>query len=254
MRTPIIAGNWKMNQLSGQAWELAKGITEKVGSMGDKEVVLCPPFTSLATVYSIIKDTPLKLGAQNAYCEKKGAFTGEVSPGMLRDAGCSYVILGHSERRLIFDEDDELINQKVKISLATGLRVILCVGETLEQRDQGNEEAVVASQLEGSLADISDEDMTAVVIAYEPVWAIGTGETATPAEANKMHAFIRKSLSIVFSEKVAEETRILYGGSVNPDNVKELMEQEEIDGVLVGGASLSADSFVQLVRYELQAA
>jgi triosephosphate isomerase len=249
MRIPIIAGNWKMNTVVEDAKALVQDLTTRVKDVNNVEIVVCPPFTSLAVVAGVTKGSNIGLGAQNLYWEKSGAFTGEVSGPMLKVIGCSYVIIGHSERRTYFHETDETVNKKIFAALAEGLKPIVCVGETLEERENGKTFDVVKRQVTNGLAKLSAEQMKAVVIAYEPVWAIGTGKTATPEQAQEVHAFIRKLLTEMFGETTAEETRIQYGGSVNPGNATALMSQADIDGALVGGASLKADSFEKIVKF-----
>ena len=249
MRVPLIAGNWKMYKTIGEAVELVEGLLRGLGDLHDREVLVCPPYTALHALSPLLQDTPVKLGAQDVFYEPQGAYTGAISPLMLRDIGCSYTIVGHSERRQFFGEDDALINRKLRAALAHSLRVILCVGETKPQRDAGDAETVVVSQLRGSLAEVSAADLESLVIAYEPVWAIGTGDTATPDDAQAMHATIRRTLAELYSEAAAQALRIQYGGSVKPDNVDELMAQPDIDGALVGGASLKADSFLRIVQF-----
>jgi triosephosphate isomerase len=217
-------------------------------SISHVELCVCPPFTSLATSASMLVSSGIQLGAQNCHFEAKGAFTGEISPMMLAEAGCSYVILGHSERRTIFGEKDAEIKKKVKAVIGVGMRAILCIGETLEEREGEKTEQVLHDQLNGSLEGIMLEEMEKVTIAYEPVWAIGTGKTASPQQAQDAHAFIRASLAAMYSDEVAASTRILYGGSVKGDNAKELFAQTDIDGGLIGGASLKADSFLAIAR------
>lgn len=249
MRTPLLAGNWKMYKTTGEARELVEGLLRDLGDVGDREVLVCPPFTALQTVGALVRGTPIKLGAQDMHTESQGAFTGAISPVMLRDLGCTHVIIGHSERRAIFGEGDALINKKVLTALAHDLTPILCVGETKPQRDAGQAEAVVVGQLRGGLADLSAEQIGRLVVAYEPVWAIGTGDTATPADAQAMHATIRRTLAELAGAAVAATVRIQYGGSVKPDNVDELMAQTDIDGALVGGAALKADSFLRIIHF-----
>ena len=251
MRKPIIAGNWKMNMVGDEALELVKGIKEELKEVKDVEVVVCPPFTSLEKVAQTIKDTEIQLGAQNVYFQEKGAYTGEVSILMLKDSGCRYVICGHSERREYFKEDNEIINKKVKAVLTGGLFPILCVGERLEEREAGKQKEVVYDHLTGGLASLSREEAAKIVIAYEPVWAIGTGKTATPQDAQDMHLFIRQTLTKMYTQELANKIRIQYGGSVKPENVDELMKQADIDGALVGGASLASGSFVRIVKFSL---
>lgn len=250
MRKPLIAGNWKMNKTVAQATELVEGLLAGVGQPQDREVLVCPPFTALHAVGRLIKGSPMMLGAQNLYPRDSGAYTGEVSARMLLEAGCSHVIIGHSERRGYFGESDEFANQKIKATLGAGLKVILCVGESRQQREAGQAERIVTDQVRRCLADLIAEDMAEVVIAYEPVWAIGTGLTARPEDAEEMHACIRSLLGELFSEQVAEVMRILYGGSVKPGNIDDLMVQPDIDGALVGGASLEAQSFLRIIHFE----
>jgi triosephosphate isomerase (TIM) len=248
MRRPIVAGNWKMNKTATEAVALVDACKGELSGIQGVDIVLCPPFTALHAVGKAIGGTRVDLGAQNMHGEKSGAFTGEVSADMLRDLGCHYVILGHSERRQYFKETDEMVNKKAKAALAAGLRPIVCVGELLEQREAGKTESVVETQVRGSLAGLSASDMLSTVIAYEPVWAIGTGKTATPAQAQEVHAFIRKALKAMLDEHVAQSVRIQYGGSVKASNAKELFHQPDIDGGLIGGASLEARSFVDIVK------
>ena len=248
MRKPIIAGNWKMNNTINEAVELVNGLKRELVDTTGVDIVVCPPYTALSDVREILIGSDIGLGAQDLYWEEKGAFTGEISPQMLKDAGCQYVIIGHSERRKLFSETNETVNKKLKAALAVGLLPIVCVGETLEERQAQKTFDVVKDHVEGSLAGLSGAEMENVVIAYEPVWAIGTGETATPQQAEEVHKFIRGLLAGIFGEETAKNTRIQYGGSVKPDNIKELMREEDIDGALVGGASLKIDSFNQLVK------
>jgi len=250
MRKPLIAGNWKMNKTVAQATELVEGLLAGLGQPQDREVLVCPPFTALHAVGRLVEGTPIMLGAQNLYPKDSGAYTGEISAPMLLEAGCSYVIVGHSERRGYFGETDEFINQKIKAALGAGLKTILCVGESRQQREAGQAESIVTKQVRGCLAGLTAEDMAGVVIAYEPIWAIGTGLTARPEDAEEMQACIRSLLGELFSEEVAEATRILYGGSVKPNNIDELMAQPDIDGALVGGASLEAQSFLRIIHFE----
>lgn len=248
MRTPIIAGNWKMYKTMGEATALVKAIKKDLGSIDKAEIVICPAFTALNTVYGLIENSMIKVGAQNLFWEKEGAFTGEISPLMLKDCGCEYVIIGHSERRQYFHETNEIVNKKIKMALDVGLMPIACVGEILVERESGKTNAVIEAQLKGAFADISNDDMLTMVIAYEPVWAIGTGKTATPAMAQEVHKFIREWLASNFTGDIAQSTRILYGGSVKPENIKDLMAQDDIDGGLIGGASLKAESFIAITR------
>jgi triosephosphate isomerase (TIM) len=251
MRKPIVAGNWKMNKTTAEAAELASGIARELGSLLGVEVVLCPPFTALKSVGDALNGTSIHLGAQNMHWEKPGAFTGEISAEMLRELFCHYVILGHSERRQLFGETDEIVNRKTKAALAAKLKPIVCVGETLEQRDAGRMEAVVEAQVRGSLAELTRAELGEVVIAYEPVWAIGTGRTATPQQAQDVHALIRSVIVDMGDEGLARALRIQYGGSVKPSNAKELFGQPDIDGGLIGGASLDVRSFVEIVKAAL---
>jgi triosephosphate isomerase (TIM) len=252
MRTPLLAGNWKMYKTVGEAVELVEALVAGIDGVQGREVLVCPPFTALQTVSPIIDGTPIALGAQNMYYEAQGAFTGEVSPSMLKDIGCTYVILGHSERRQVFGEDDALVNRKIHAALEHGLRAIMCVGESKPQRDAGQAESIVVGQVRAGLKDISAAQMAEVVIAYEPIWAIGTGDTATPADAQAMHTAIRNTLNNLYGNDVAQSVRIQYGGSVKPDNVDELMSQTDIDGALVGGASLKAENFLRIVKFVAQ--
>ena len=244
----FIAGNWKMNKDLGDARELAQDVVAAVGDPGTVRVAVCPPFISLDVVFGTLRDSRIRLGAQNMHHADEGAFTGEVSAPMLRSVGCAYVILGHSERRQYFGETDEGVNQKVKQALAHDLTPIICVGETLEQRKAGNERTVVQQQVEGALAGIDVTRADDVVIAYEPVWAIGTGETATPEQAQEMHAFIRELLQDMAGADVAGDLHVLYGGSMKPHNAEELLAQDDVDGGLIGGASLKADAFAAIVE------
>jgi len=245
MRTKVIAGNWKMNNDLNGTIGLISGIkSELAGKSFSAKLIVCPPFTSLETANELLKGSGIGLGAQNMYFEESGAFTGEISASMLKSVGCEYVILGHSERRTIFGESDEVINKKVKKALAAGLKPIFCIGETLEERETGVTFDVVKRQVVNGLAGVTEAEMDTVIIAYEPVWAIGTGKVSTPEQAQEVHAFIRAELVSLFGPAVAEKTIIQYGGSVKPDNAKELLGQPDIDGALVGGACLKADSFV----------
>jgi triosephosphate isomerase len=249
-RKPIIAGNWKMHKNRKEAADLANALANSVGTLTSVEVVLCPPYTALEVVGNAIRGTNIRLGAQNCHWADSGAFTGEIAPGMLVDVGCQYVIIGHSERRQYFAETDESINKKAQAAYRHGLIPIICVGETLEQRQGGKTEEVVTAQVRGCLAGLPADKIAASVIAYEPVWAIGTGQTATKEQAQEVHALIRRLVAEMFSPEVAAQIRIQYGGSVKPQNIRELMAQPDIDGALVGGASLEAESFTAIVRYE----
>ena len=248
MRKPIIAGNWKMNMDNKQAEELARDIVEKITDITGIDFIICPPFTSLNTVQNVIKDTDISLGAQNMHWEGKGAFTGEISASMLLTLGCNYVILGHSERRAYFHETDEIVARKVKAAIESGLTPILCVGETRKEREEGITEKVVETQVRGVVEGLSPELFDGAVIAYEPVWAIGTGLTATSEQAQEVHGFIRKLLDNIFGTEIAEKTRIQYGGSMKPSNAHELLNEPDIDGGLIGGASLDAESFEGIVK------
>lgn len=247
-RKRIIAGNWKMNKTVAEAVELSTAIRAELSECSDVDVVLCPPFTALASVAETLEGTTISYGAQNMHWEASGAYTGEISPFMLRGLYCHYVILGHSERRTYFGETDEIVNRKAKAALAATLRPIVCVGETLAQRESGEHMSVVAGQVKASLADIAEADLKKTVIAYEPVWAIGTGLTASPEQAQEMHAFVRKEIASLCSQEAADAVRIQYGGSMKPANAEELLAQPDIDGGLIGGASLEARSFVELVK------
>lgn len=249
MRKPIIAGNWKMFKTTSEARELVRQLKEALADVDSVEIVVSPPFTALATVAGELKGSNISVAGQNMYWEESGAFTGEVSPLMLKDIGCTHVIIGHSERRQFFNETDGTVNKKVKAALKTGLTPIVCVGETLEERELGATMKVVERQIRDGLDGLSPREMEKTVIAYEPVWAIGTGKTATPQQAEEVHQLIR-SIIAQRADSVAQDLRILYGGSVKPDNVDELMAQPDIDGALVGGASLQADPFVRIVRFK----
>lgn len=249
MRKPIIAGNWKLNKTIAESRELSTQLAERLKEIDDREIIIAPVYTALATVADVIKNSPIQLAAQNCYSEKGGAFTGEVSPEFLQDAGCQYIIIGHSERRQLMNETDHFINQKLFRVLETGLKPILCIGETLQERENDRMLEVLTTQIKGGLANLTTKQMTTVVIAYEPVWAIGTGKTASAEQAEDAHSFIRGLLQELFDSEVATQTRILYGGSVKPNNVDELMTQENIDGALVGGASLNAEDFVRIVQF-----
>ena len=247
-RKKIIAGNWKMNKTVSEAEYLAGDIARELGDCREVDVVLCPPFTALKVVGDAIADTFIKLGAQNMHWEPDGAYTGEISAGMLRSLYCHYVILGHSERRTYFHETNEIVNRKVKAAVHANLVPILCVGETLDERDAGQEKDVVRAQVEESLDGMVVEELKQVIIAYEPVWAIGTGRTASPQQAQEMHAYIREVLAGMVGEDTAQTIRIQYGGSMKPANAAELLAQPDIDGGLIGGASLEARTFVEIVR------
>ena len=248
LRKPIIAGNWKMHNTISEALEMVEVLLPLIEDK-DREVVICPNFISLQEVSKMLVNTRLKLGAQNMYYEDKGAYTGEISPVFLKEVNVTYVILGHSERRHIFGEKNDLINNKVKAALKYGLSPIMCVGETLGEREKGTTLNVIKNQIEGGLAGLKGNPLEKLVIAYEPVWAIGTGKTATKEDANEVIGYIRKILTDNFGQQIGNSTRILYGGSVKPSNIKELMEMDEIDGALVGGASLKAEDFAKIINY-----
>ena len=251
MRRILVAGNWKMNLLQSQAAALSQALAGKYPSCA-AEILVCPAAPYLSSVDSTIRGSAVQLGAQNLYFASQGAFTGEVSGDMLKDVGCRWVLIGHSERRQFFDEQDEMLAKKVAAGLQHGLKVVLCVGELLAERQAGQTEAVLEKQLSG-LSQVSAEQMHDVVLAYEPVWAIGTGVTASTEQAQQAHAFLRAQLQARYSEAVASATRILYGGSVKADNALELLSQPDVDGALVGGASLKADSFCAIIEAGLQA-
>ena len=249
-RRPIIAGNWKMNKTSTEARDLASKLIPLVSGVKDRDIVLAPPFTSLPAVAETIKGTNMALSAQDLFWEEKGAFTGEISAEMLLDLGCKYVIIGHSERRQFFGETDETVNKKVRQALNKGLLPIVCAGELLSEREAGKANEVIERQVVGALKGVTAAEMQKIVIAYEPVWAIGTGKTATPDQANEIHAFIRQKIKSMYNGDVAGALRIQYGGSVTPENVSTLMAKPDIDGALVGGASLKPESFAALVNYK----
>ena len=251
MRRPVIAGNWKMYKLIAEAVQTAVDLKPLVANANHCEVVVAPVFTSLKTVADRLEGSNVRVAGQDCSTETKhGAHTGEVAADMLRDAGASHVIVGHSERRQFYCESDDFVNRKALAALKSGLTVIVCVGETLEQRDGGAAESVVKGQVEGGLRDLTASDLERIIIAYEPVWAIGTGRTATPEQAQEMHAFVRRVFAGRFSQEAAAALRILYGGSVKPDNIAGLMNQPDVDGALVGGASLEPESFAKIVNYD----
>jgi triosephosphate isomerase len=247
-RRPIIGGNWKMNTTVRTALDLAEDLVRRLGDVARVDVVLCPPFPNLETVYKVIEGSTLQLGAQDVFWEQSGAYTGEVSAQMLTAVGCQWVIVGHSERRRLIGESSEMVNRKLHAALHGDLNIILAVGETGEERHAGRTEAVCEEQLFGSLANVARERMAQIVIAYEPVWAIGTGETATPDQAREAHAHVRYVLERIYGQDVAQATRIQYGGSVTAANAQELMSQPGVDGALVGGASLKPDEFAAVVK------
>ena len=250
MRKTIIAGNWKMYKTITEAIELSNGLKRELYNLDTQnlEAVLCPPFTALTEVSEVLADSEIQLGAQNAYWQDEGAFTGEISCKMLKDAGCKFVILGHSERRQFFGDTNETVNKKICAALKHGLTPIVCVGETLSEREKNLTFDVLTKQTENSLKGLSKEDLLKMVIAYEPVWAIGSGKTATPDQAQEVHKFIRDLLKKMYDKSTAEAIRIQYGGSVKPENIAELMRQPDIDGALVGGASLVIETFAQIVK------
>ena len=248
-RKKIVAANWKMNMTQGEAAAFVETFVREIGDSADVEVVIVPPFTALPKVSELLHDSAnVKLGAQNMYWEKGGAFTGEISAAMLRDLFVRYVVLGHSERRQLLGETDEIVNRKLRAAHDAGLRPVVCIGETLEQRERGEVEKVLGTQLRGSLANLNAKELNETVVAYEPVWAIGTGRTATTEQAQEAHAFVRQTLAEISDDTTAGKIRIQYGGSVKPDNARSLMSQPDIDGALVGGASLDPRSFAQIVR------
>jgi len=250
MRKPFMAGNWKLNTDSHSSVALAKAVAAGSADLaGDHvDVAVMPPFVYLQAVAQAVSSSAVAVGAQDVYFEQKGAFTGEISPAMLKDVGCTYVLCGHSERRHVIGESDELVGRKVTVAINGGLLPILCVGELLDERDGSKTENVVERHLRTGLAGLDAERMSAVTIAYEPVWAIGTGRTATPQQAQEVHLFIRGLLAKMYGKDLAREIRILYGGSVKPENARELMAQADVDGLLVGGASLKADDFIKIIQ------
>jgi len=247
-RKKFIAGNWKMNTTLDEAKALAKGVVDTVGSVSDVDVAICPPFTNLLAVAEVIKGSSVKLGAQDVHWEAKGAYTGKVSCAMLKSVGVTYVIIGHSEQRQYFSETDQTVNKKVKAVLAADLLPIICVGETLEERKSGKMDSVIETQVRGAFEGVSAAAAVKCTIAYEPVWAIGTGETATPQQANEAHIYIRKIISQIFGDETANTIRIQYGGSMKPDNAKALLAQSDVDGGLIGGAALKAADFQGIVK------
>jgi triosephosphate isomerase len=252
-RRPVVVGNWKMQKLQAEASSLVRELRRLVDTVNEVEIGIAPPFTALATVCQDLQGSVIKLGAQNCHFEESGAYTGEIAPKMLADAGCTYVIAGHSERRHVFGEQDDNISKKVKLILQHGMTPILCVGETFDERDEEQTFRVVGRQVEIGLSGFTARGVEKTIIAYEPVWAIGTGKTATPEQAQEVHAFIREYVKDVYGDEAAAKTRIQYGGSVKPSNARELMEQPDIDGALVGGASLEASTFAEIVRAAIPA-
>lgn len=249
MRTPIIAGNWKMFKTRSETGAFFDAILPQIQNVDHCEIVVAPPFTSLTTAVEKTHGTRVAISAQDAHWEDQGAFTGEVSVKMLRDAGCSYTIIGHSERRQYFGETDEFVDKKTRAAVRGGLKAIVCVGETLSERDAGQASEVVRRQVRNGLGRLTEQDLSHIIVAYEPVWAIGTGRTATPEIAAEMHAEIRKVFAEIFNADQADALRILYGGSVKPDNISALMKKADIDGALVGGASLEPASFAAIIKY-----
>ena len=250
-RRPLIAANWKMHKTLAEAISFVESIQKETGPCADREVLIAPAFTALKAAGDTLKQQGYSLGAQNCHWEEKGAFTGEISPAMLKDLGCAYVIVGHSERRQLFGDTDRTVKLKAAAVIRAGMAPVVCVGEVLDERERGQTFEVIGKQVEGALEGLSAEQMDGVVIAYEPVWAIGTGRTATPAQAQEVHAFIRSRISSLFNKAIENKVRILYGGSVKPSNVDSLMSEPDIDGALVGGASLEVDSFKSLVGFNV---
>ena len=250
MHKPLIAGNWKMHKTLAEAQDLARELAGNLRDVVDREVVIAPVYTALSAVAEVIAVSSVQLAAQNCYPAASGAFTGEVSPQLLKDVGCNYLIIGHSERRQLLGETDAFINQKIHCTLDAGLKAILCIGETLQERETDQMLEVLSRQVKGGLEQLNAAQMEDVVIAYEPVWAIGTGKTASEEQAQEAHSFVRGLVQGLFDPETAAQVRILYGGSVKPNNVDGLMAQDDIDGALVGGASLQATDFLRIVRYE----
>ncbi|MCK5214994.1 MAG: triose-phosphate isomerase [Candidatus Omnitrophica bacterium] len=248
MRKIIIAGNWKMNKTALEAIELITALKREVNDIDKVDVVVCPTAIALADVEDLLQDSHIGLGAQNLHWEDSGAFTGEISASMIKSIGARYVIIGHSERRQFFGETNETVNKKIKAALKEDLKPIVCVGEVLEEREAGKTFDVIKEQCEGSLANLTNEEMGKIILAYEPVWAIGTGKTASPDQAQEVHQYIRELLTKLFSEELAQSVRIQYGGSVKQENTADLMSQPDIDGALVGGASLESDSFAGIIK------
>jgi len=249
-RLPFIAGNWKMNKTVAEACDLVRELKAAIAGIEQVEVAIAPPFTALYAVRRELQDSAIHLAAQNFFWEEKGAYTGEVSPAMLKEVGCRYVIIGHSERRQLFGETDETVNRRIKAARGHGLKPIFCVGETLREREEGQTFPVIERQVEGGLKGIGEEGAKDLVVAYEPIWAIGTGKTATPQQAEEVHRFIRERIERIYSRQISEGIRIQYGGSVTPENIKGLMDQGDIDGALVGGASLRSETFSRIVRFK----
>ena len=250
---PFIAGNWKLHKTIPEALDLAKDISSAAQESKDAEMVLIPPFTALSSLKNLLSSSQIKIGAQNVYWEDSGAFTGEISAPLLKDAGCSYVLIGHSERRQYFGETNTKVNQKIKASLKHGIGPVLCCGETLEEREHNQTLSKIDDQLKEGLEGLSQEDVRKVIFAYEPIWAIGTGLTASPGQAQEIHAFIRNNLREKYGNETASYAIILYGGSVKPDNAFSLIKEEDINGALIGGASLKADSFIEITKEAIRA-
>jgi triosephosphate isomerase len=250
MKKPLIAGNWKMNKTLEEAVTFVSELRNRLKDVTDRDILLVPPYIALQSISEIIKGTNLLLGAQNLFWENEGAYTGEISPGMIKSVGCSHIIIGHSERRQYFGETNDTVNLKVKAALKNGLLPLVCIGESLEEREANKTFNVIDVQIREGLKDFSSDEIQKIIIAYEPVWAIGTGKTATPEQANEVHSFIKKTLKKIYGNGILSTIRILYGGSVKPDNIDELMAKEDIDGALVGGASLKVDDFERIVKFK----
>lgn len=248
-RITLIAGNWKMFKTAKETASMIKDLVPRVKNVTGREVLICPPFTAISSAVDAAKGSNVMIGAQNMFWEDKGAFTGEIAGNMIKDLGCSHVIIGHSERRQYFGETDETVNKRIFAALKNNLTPIICIGETLAEREASQTLKIIEKQIKGGLKGMTKDQMFLSVVAYEPVWAIGTGKTATPDQAQDVHSFIRKQLSDLFDKPTADLIRILYGGSVKPDNMKDLMSRPDIDGGLVGGASLEAESFAKIVNY-----
>ena len=249
-RRPLIAGNWKMYKTPSEATETAKQLVRNVGTVTDVDMMIAPTFIALSAVFAAIKNSSVGLGAQNLYWEDEGAYTGEISARMLKSAGCQYCIIGHSERRQYFGETDETVNKKIKAAIKAGLQPVFCVGETEKERESGQTLSILDKQIKKGLEGLFSEQLDSLIIAYEPVWAIGTGKTATDDQAQEVHRFIRSLVKDNFDQALSDSIRILYGGSVKPDNIASLMAMPDIDGALVGGASLSAESFSQIIKFK----
>jgi triosephosphate isomerase len=250
MVRPVIAGNWKMNKTVAEAVDFVSRLVKALTPRPEPEVIIAPPFTALQAVAALLQGSPIRLAAQNLHEAEKGAYTGEISGAMIREAGCTHVIIGHSERRTLFGEQDERIHRKLAAAFAAGLKPIFCIGETLQEREEGRMKNVIERQIKEGLNNLTADDIRGALVAYEPVWAIGTGRTATPAQAEEVHRFIREWIAGRYGNEAAAEMAILYGGSVTPKNISDLMSQPDINGALVGGASLDVGSFVQLVAYQ----